>query len=178
MDHRCLYGHRVPAAFTFAIQSRTCPTCGAPTLTINGYQVARKITLEAQLDAVAAFQIVRIIEADWVITPPPAPAGESTGTAPPATPPATGASVPPAAAAPEPSTASAIEASPVDEEEVVVDEDVDPMSLTAVPDARLAIKPVLRGKSKTEVDKKEADRREAAKLAGFDPGEEDFFKGN
>ena len=54
MDHRCLYGHRVPAAFTFAIQNRTCPTCGAPTVTITGYQAARKLTTEVGLEAVTA----------------------------------------------------------------------------------------------------------------------------
>ena len=69
MDHRCLYGHRVPAAFTFAIQNRTCPTCGAPTVTITGYQAARKLTTEVGLEAVTAFSAIRVLEAEWALTP-------------------------------------------------------------------------------------------------------------
>lgn len=69
MDNRCLYGHRVPAAFTFAIQSRNCPTCGAPTVTITGYQAARKLTTEVGLEAVAAFSAIRVLESEWILTP-------------------------------------------------------------------------------------------------------------
>lgn len=69
MDHRCLYGHRVPITFTFAIQNRVCPTCGANTVTLNGYQAARRLTQEAQIDAVIAFNAVRILESEWVLTP-------------------------------------------------------------------------------------------------------------
>ena len=64
MDHRCLYGHRVPATFAYAIQNRLCPMCGASTVTVTGYQVARKLTQEAGMDAHAAFQAVKVIEAD------------------------------------------------------------------------------------------------------------------
>ncbi len=69
MDHRCLYGHRVPISFTFAIQNRVCPTCGANTVTLNGYQAARRLTQDAQIDAVVAFNAVRILESEWVLTP-------------------------------------------------------------------------------------------------------------
>src|SRR5687768_359447 len=69
MDHRCLYGHRVPVAFTYAIQSRSCPTCGAPTVTVTGYQAARKLTTEVGLEAVAAFSAIRVLESEWVLTP-------------------------------------------------------------------------------------------------------------
>ena len=69
MDHRCLYGHRVPATFAYAIQNRLCPMCGASTVTVTGYQVARKLTQEAGMDAHAAFQAVKVIEADWIFQP-------------------------------------------------------------------------------------------------------------
>jgi hypothetical protein len=69
MDHRCLYGHRVPATFAFAIQNRVCPMCGASTVTVTGYQVARKLASEASLDAMAAFNIIKVIESEWSFTP-------------------------------------------------------------------------------------------------------------
>ncbi|MES2640585.1 MAG: hypothetical protein V4850_13915 [Myxococcota bacterium] len=108
MDHRCLYGHRVPAAFTYAIQSRSCPTCGAPTVTITGYQAARKLTTEVGLEAVAAFSAIRVLESEWVLTPV----------------------VTEAAAAAAPSAPDAPAAPPADEEEVVV-EDAEPVVSTA-----------------------------------------------
>lgn len=67
MDHRCLYGHRVPATFAFAIQNRLCPMCGAATVTVTGYQVARKLTTDANLDAVQAFNVIKVIESEWVL---------------------------------------------------------------------------------------------------------------
>lgn len=69
MDHRCLYGHRVPATFSYAIQSQSCPTCGAPTVTLSGYRAARKLTTEVGLEAVAAFNAVRVLESEWALTP-------------------------------------------------------------------------------------------------------------
>ena len=62
MDHRCLYGHRIPETFTFAIQQRSCPTCGAPSVTVEGYQLARHLTEHVRLEAMAAFNSVRFIE--------------------------------------------------------------------------------------------------------------------
>lgn len=62
MDHRCLYGHRIPETFTFAIQQRSCPTCGAPSVTVEGYQLARQLTEHVRLEAMAAFNSVRFIE--------------------------------------------------------------------------------------------------------------------
>ena len=64
MDHRCLYGHRVPETFVYAIQSRSCPTCGAPTVTVNGYQAARKLAAEGGIEAVAAFNAMRLLETE------------------------------------------------------------------------------------------------------------------
>lgn len=151
MDHRCLYGHRVPAAFTFAIQSRSCPTCGAPTVTVNGYTAARKLATEAGLDAVAAFHALRVIEADWVLSPAvPAAAAPAAGTA----------------LAAEP----AIEPAPQTEEEVVVVEDEPPAppprpSPVSAPEPRIT--------ARVKADK----RAEPAPAPGFGKAEDDFFKG-
>lgn len=68
MDHRCLYGHRVPEQFTFAITQRTCPTCGAPCVTLEGYRLARRLTQEVPLEALAAFSVVRLLEMHYTIT--------------------------------------------------------------------------------------------------------------
>lgn len=124
MDHRCLYGHRVPAAFTFAIQSRSCPTCGAPTVTITGYQAARKLTTEVGLEAVAAFSAIRVLESEWVLTPVATEAN--------------------AAATPAPALAADAPAPPpAEEEEVVVEDVAEPVVSTASvvvapPEARAA----------------------------------------
>lgn len=68
MDHRCLYGHRIPEQFSFAIQQRLCPTCGAPCVTLDGYRLARRLTQEVPLEALAAFNVVRILEGSFVLT--------------------------------------------------------------------------------------------------------------
>ncbi|MFN7142764.1 MAG: hypothetical protein ACK4YP_03240 [Myxococcota bacterium] len=169
MDHRCLYGHRVPAAFTFAIQSRSCPTCGAATVTVNGYQAARKLTTEAGLDAVAAFGAIRVLESEWVLTP----AAAAAATAPTAT---------PGAALAEAVTAEA--APPTEEEEVVVEDE--PMAASVVvapPEPRIT--PRAR-----PVEKRPEPAPETPSVAptepppgirvsspGFGADEEDFFKG-
>lgn len=86
MDHRCLYGHRVPATFAYAIQNRLCPMCGASTVTVTGYQAARKLTQEANLDAVNAFAIIRVIEGDYTLQPnTAAESSKSNSSSPPAT---------------------------------------------------------------------------------------------
>lgn len=72
MDHRCLYGHRIPEQFTFAINQRLCPTCGAPCVTLDGYRLARRLTQEVPLEALAAFNVVRILETSFTLTPKPA----------------------------------------------------------------------------------------------------------
>lgn len=67
MDHRCLYGHRVVSEYAYAIERRTCPTCGAPTVTVQGYRLARKLTKEVPLGALEAFHTVRVVELNYVI---------------------------------------------------------------------------------------------------------------
>jgi hypothetical protein len=69
MDHRCLYGHRVPSSFDHAIRSRACPTCGAATVSIVGYQAAQKLSRDGGMEALTAFNAIRLIEAEWVIVP-------------------------------------------------------------------------------------------------------------
>jgi hypothetical protein len=69
MDHRCLYGHRVPESFAFAIENRTCPTCGAPTITLDGYKLARRLATEIPLEAVQAFKAAALLEEAYVLTP-------------------------------------------------------------------------------------------------------------
>lgn len=69
MDHRCLYGHRIPENFTFAISQRLCPTCGAPCVTLEGYRLARRMTQEIPLEALAAFNVVRMLELHYTVTP-------------------------------------------------------------------------------------------------------------
>lgn len=68
MDYRCLYGHRVPDSYKFAIQQRTCPTCGSPTITVSGYRLARRLANEIPLDAITAFNTIYLIEEEHVIT--------------------------------------------------------------------------------------------------------------
>jgi hypothetical protein len=189
MDHRCLYGHRIPAAFTFAIQNRSCPTCGAPSVTVNGYQAARKLAVEAGLDAVVAFNAVRVLEADWVLSPV---AGDN----------AVGVVASGTALAEQ-----AVAAPPPEEDEVVV-EDEPPVAVAPPPEPRITPR-VNRAADKAEDARKEASRpRERAGSAGtvgsgtaeppivpvarapapgrpvasaskdaFDPNDEDFFKG-
>lgn len=72
MDHRCLYGHRIPEQFSFAINQRVCPTCGAPCVTLDGYRLARRLTQEVPLEALAAFTVVRLLETHYSITAKPA----------------------------------------------------------------------------------------------------------
>ena len=163
MDHRCLYGHRVPAAFTFAIQSRSCPTCGAPTVTVNGYQVARKLAAEAGLDAVAAFNALRVIESEWALTP--------LATVPAAVPVTTGPALAP-------------EAAPVTEEEVVVVEDVpepaapEPPAITAPEPPRITPRPRAEKRPEPRVEPVPVVEPPpaAARASGFGAEEEDFFK--
>lgn len=69
MDHRCLYGHRVPASFTFAVERRICPTCGAGTVTLEGYQLARRLAAEVPLQAVDAFNTVLFLQRSYSMTP-------------------------------------------------------------------------------------------------------------
>ena len=160
MDHRCLYGHRVPAAFTFAIQSRSCPTCGSNTVSINGYQVARRLATDAGLDAMAAFNAVRVIEKDWTFV--------SVNTA------------PEAAVAPSPAALSAPEedsaARSTKEDDVeIVDEDADRATAPPPPPPPVpTLKPVVRGGARAS-GRPEGERPSAR--SAFDPGDEDFFKG-
>ena len=76
MDHRCLYGHRIPEQFSFAINQRVCPTCGAPCVTLEGYRLARRLTQEVPLEALAAFTVVRLLETNYTITAKPADGAE------------------------------------------------------------------------------------------------------
>ncbi len=69
MDHRCLYGHRVPSSFIHAISGRACPTCGAATVTVVGYVAARKLAKEGGMEALAAFNAVRLLESEWALVP-------------------------------------------------------------------------------------------------------------
>ncbi len=180
MDNRCLYGHRVPAAFTFAIQSRSCPTCGAPTVTVTGYEAARKLTTEVGLEAVAAFNAIRVLESDWVLTPV---------TVEPAAAPAPGAALAEATQLSEPAT---------EEEVVVVDDVVEaapvapkaaaaaPASEAAVksdePPARPAPRPVSRVEPRVTAPTIEpvrtgpSPRLDVPSAGGFENAEEDFFK--
>lgn len=173
MDHRCLYGHRVPSTFTFAIQNRSCPTCGAPTVTLHGYQAARKIATETGLDAVAAFHAIRVIEAEWVLSPAAAPA--ALGADPVAPPPL----------APDAPTSA-------DEEVVVVDDVVDVTSPpaaavaprspvpAAAPEPRAAKADKAIARPEPRVVSSASPRATAPAVAGgpgFGQEEEDFFKG-
>lgn len=84
MDYRCLYGHRVPADFSFAIENDTCPRCGAQLVSVDGYQLARTLAAGVPLDAVQAFATVRFLEQNFNLTPKDAdedaaPAEESVG---------------------------------------------------------------------------------------------------
>lgn len=79
MDHRCLYGHRVPASFTFAIERRICPTCGAGTVTLEGYQLARRLAAEVPLQAVDAFNTVLFLQRSYTMTPVASDEVESVG---------------------------------------------------------------------------------------------------
>lgn len=174
MDHRCLYGHRVPAAFTFAIQSRSCPTCGAATVTVNGYQAARKLATDAGLDAVAAFGAIRVLESEWVLTPAAAAATAPTAT--------------PGAALAEAVTSEAVPSEaappPAEEEEVVVeDEPIAASVVVAPPEPRITarVKPVeKRPEPAADVPSvKPVEPAPAIRVSspGFGAEEEDFFKG-
>jgi len=180
MDHRCLYGHRVPTAFTFAIQNRSCPTCGAPTVTVNGYQAARKLATEAGLDAVAAFHALRVIEADWVL----APASQSASAATPT--PGAALAAPEAAARAE--TPPVESAAPSPEEDVVVVEDAaegstGPALAPPPPPARAVVPSEPRISARVKPDKRaepaaEPPPRPAVTASpAFGAEEEDFFKG-
>ena len=68
MDHRCLYGHRVPDTFKYSLNQRLCPTCGAPTVTVEGYRLARRLAQEVPLDAITSFNAIYLIEEEHVIT--------------------------------------------------------------------------------------------------------------
>lgn len=161
MDHRCLYGHRVPVTFAYAIQSRSCPTCGAPTVTLNGYQAARKLAAEGGIEAVAAFNALRLLETEWVLSPVAAAAPAPTP----------GPALGPAEAA----------AAPPEDEVVVVDDDA---AAAAVP-PEPRITPKIRSEGKRE--KVEARPEPAVSAPPANPGvgartdfgkeEEDFFKG-
>lgn len=170
MDHRCLYGHRVPATFAFAIQNRLCPMCGAATVTVAGYQVARKLTTDANLDAVQAFNVIKVIESEWVLQPvnaenraaPPAPAPEPEP-------------------APAPVPTPAVAAAPVAMEEVVVVDEpvIEADEVIALPEAK-AIKPIsMPAPSLVPVNPSPVNitaRTSKPKPPAFDAAEEDFFK--
>jgi len=133
MDHRCLYGHRVPSTYAFAIQNRLCPMCGAGTVTVTGYQVARKLATDASLDAVSAFNVVKVIESEWNLVPlnqteeqPEIPAAQATpAVVAPVT--APGISIPP------PRVAQPAEEDVVVEESVVESDEVMPEPLASRP---------------------------------------------
>lgn len=178
MDHRCLYGHRVPATFAFAIQNRLCPMCGAPTVTVTGYQVARKLTTDANLDAVQAFQVIKVIESEWVLQP-----SESRSTATATTTPE--AEEPPAPAAATPVMTVSVQPPTIAMEEVVVEEDaaVDVEEIISLPEAK-AIKPltmpapamVAVNPSPVNITAR-TSKPAAPPKSAFDSAEEDFFKG-
>jgi hypothetical protein len=157
MDHRCLYGHRVLSSFTFAIQNRSCPTCGAATVSVHGYAAARKLSLEGGLDALAAFNAMRLLETDWKLVPAENAPAEAPAPARPAA---------LAAAVEEEGTAPA--AVPVPEEVEIVEE-----TETAAPPPRpaaasaAAVKPVVRSRP---------PRGERENAASFDASEAEFFK--
>jgi len=65
MDYRCLYGHRTPASYSFAIEQGICPMCGAPIVSVVGYQIARKLASTVPLDPVVAFNTMRELEKDY-----------------------------------------------------------------------------------------------------------------
>lgn len=65
MDYRCLYGHRTPSTFNFAIEQGICPMCGAPIVSVVSYQIARKLAAAVPLDPVTAFNTLRILEKDY-----------------------------------------------------------------------------------------------------------------
>ncbi|HJN78310.1 MAG TPA: hypothetical protein QGF58_30635 [Myxococcota bacterium] len=69
MDYRCLYGHRTPSSFGFAIEQGVCPSCGAPIVSVVGYQIARKLAATVPLDPVLAFATLRVLENEYDITP-------------------------------------------------------------------------------------------------------------
>jgi hypothetical protein len=69
MDHRCLYGHKVSDSLVHAVSTRTCPTCGAATVSLAGYHAARTLAREGGMEAVAAFNAIRLIERDWALSP-------------------------------------------------------------------------------------------------------------
>jgi len=69
MDHRCLYGHRVSSEYEFAVRNRVCPTCGATTVTLSGYQLARELTEDVALDGVDAFKVALHLERHYTLTP-------------------------------------------------------------------------------------------------------------
>jgi hypothetical protein len=152
MDHRCLYGHRVPATFSFAIQNRTCPTCGAGTLTLNGYEAARALAGDGGLDAMAAFAAVRLLEASWRLVPVDAVDAA----------PAEAPSAALGAPEEEPRAAAPAAGPAVDELEVVEVQPVAPVQTTG------NVKPVVRSAGA---------RERAARGGAYDAGDEAFFKG-
>jgi len=48
--------------------------CGAPTVTVLGYQLARRLTEELKMEAILAFDSIRLVEADFDVTPRQRPA--------------------------------------------------------------------------------------------------------
>lgn len=69
MDHRCLYGHRVTRDQLYAIDRRLCPICGAATVSLEGYQLARRLCAEVPLQAVDAFNTVLFLEKHFTVVP-------------------------------------------------------------------------------------------------------------
>lgn len=69
MEHRCLYGHKVTRDQLYAIDRRLCPVCGAATVTLEGYQLARRLCLEVPLQAVDAFNTVLFLEKHFAVVP-------------------------------------------------------------------------------------------------------------
>ena len=188
MDHRCLYGHRVPATFAFAIQNRLCPMCGAATVTVAGYQVARKLTTDANLDAVQAFNVIKVIESEWVLQPVGAESrpttanhdGEETG-------PATVKVEPPKAdSRPRPRAEAEVkvESQPpaMEEVEVVEDAVMEPMDeVISLPEpkkgpATVAVVPIAPP-SPVNITSRTSKPVSIPNKPGFDTAEEEFFKG-
>jgi hypothetical protein len=189
MDHRCLYGHRVPATFAFAIQNRLCPMCGAATVTVAGYQVARKLTTDANLDAVQAFNVIKVIESEWVLQPAgtdhrPVGSnhdGEETG-------PAT-VKVDPPKAESRPRSRPEVVAKPeptspqMDEVEVVEEAVMEPVDeVISLPEpkvkgpATVAVVPIAPS-SPVNITSRTSKPVSIPTKPGFDTAEEEFFKG-
>lgn len=189
MDHRCLYGHRVPATFAFAIQNRLCPMCGAATVTVAGYQVARKLTTEANLDAVQAFNVIKVIESEWILQPVGAETrsstanhdGEETGPA------SVKVEPPKAESRPRARAEADVKADPpapaMEEVEVVEEAVMEPVDeVISLPESKVkgpaavAVVPIAPP-SPVNITSRTSKPVSIPTKPGFDSAEEEFFKG-